>query len=363
MQVEFPGMTYGGKEEMDMGLSIRSAGQGLRVPHQEGAARNERFVAECLKKIRAAPDAEEGLGRLLQYLGESLECDRVYVFEEIDRQHIHNTYEWCREGIPSGIEQLPYVPKKDLLPWYTQLTEGRNIIEPNVEHLCWSEPLLGAILQQQNIHSIILSPLLSQRKIIGLLGADNPPPEKMEHISVLFDVLSYFVSSLVSQRELKKLRDARDARQKPKPTVPPRHAGKTILLVDDSRELLKCNERVLRPDGYAIRSAGTIHEARKQLEQERPDAIVMDIDLPDGSGLDFCRKLRKDTDIPVVFLTARSDAQTAREGIAAGGCAFLTKPYQLEKLREAVGDAVEGERARKSVIDRSDCKKDEEGMR
>lgn len=363
MQVEFPGMTYGGKEEMDMGLSIRSAGQGLRVPHQEGAARNERFVAECLKKIRAAPDAEEGLGRLLQYLGESLECDRVYVFEEIDRQHIHNTYEWCREGIPSGIEQLPYVPKKDLLPWYTQLTEGRNIIEPNVGHLCWSEPLLGAILQQQNIHSIILSPLLSQRKIIGLLGADNPPPEKMEHISVLFDVLSYFVSSLVSQRELKKLRDARDARQKPKPTVPPRHAGKTILLVDDSRELLKCNERVLRPDGYAIRSAGTIHEARKQLEQERPDAIVMDIDLPDGSGLDFCRKLRKDTDIPVVFLTARSDAQTAREGIAAGGCAFLTKPYQLEKLREAVGDAVEGKRARKSVIDRSDCKKDEEGMR
>lgn len=363
MQVEFPGMTYGGKEEMDMGLSIRPAGQGLRVPHQEGAARNERFVAECLKKIRAAPDAEEGLGRLLQYLGESLECDRVYVFEEIDRQHIHNTYEWCREGIPSGIEQLPYVPKKDLLPWYTQLTEGRNIIEPNVGHLCWSEPLLGAILQQQNIHSIILSPLLSQRKIIGLLGADNPPPEKMEHISVLFDVLSYFVSSLVSQRELKKLRDARDARQKPKPTVPPRHAGKTILLVDDSRELLKCNERVLRPDGYAIRSAGTIHEARKQLEQERPDAIVMDIDLPDGSGLDFCRKLRKDTDIPVVFLTARSDAQTAREGIAAGGCAFLTKPYQLEKLREAVGDAVEGERARKSVIDRSDCKKDEEGMR
>lgn len=325
-----------------MGLSMRPAGQGLRMPHQEGAVRNERFVAECLKKIRAASDAEEGLSRLLQYLGESLECDRVYVFEEIDRQHIHNTYEWCREGIPSGIEQLPYVSKKDLIPWYTQLTEGRNIIEQDTGYLCQSEPLLGAILQQQSIRSIILSPLLSQGKIIGLLGADNPPPEKMEHISVLFDVLAYFVSSLVSQRELKKLRDARDARQNPKPAAPPRHAGKSVLLVDDSRELLKCNERVLRPDGYTIRSAETLCEAGKLLEQESPDVIVMDIDLPDGSGLNFCRKLRRHTDIPVVFLTARSDAQTAREGIAAGGCAFLTKPYQLKELREAVGDAVEG---------------------
>lgn len=346
-----------------MGGSMKSAGQDLCMPYQEGAVRNERFVAECLKMIRTASDAEEGLGRLLQYLGESLECDRVYVFEEIDRQHIYNTYEWCREGIPSGIEQLPYVSKKDLFPWYTQLMEGRNIIEQDTGYLCQREPLLGAILQQQSIRSIILSPLLFQGKIIGLLGADNPPPGKMEHISVLFDVLAYFVSSLVSQREFKKLRDARETRQNLRPVVPPRHAGKTVLLVDDSPELLKCNERVLRPEGYTIRSVGTLHEAGKLLAQERPDVIVMDIDLPDGSGLDFCRKLRKDMDIPVVFLTARSDAQTAQEGIAAGGCAFLTKPYQLEKLREAVGDAVEGERARKSVIDRSDCKKDEEGMR
>ena len=67
----------------------------------------------------------------------------------------------------------------------------------------------------------------------------------------------------------------------------------------------------------------------------------MDIDLSDGNGLCFCRELRSRADIPVVFLTAHSDARTVREGIEAGGCAVLTKPYQMEDLRNAVANAVE----------------------
>lgn len=173
--------------------------------------------------------------------------------------------------------------------------------------------------------------------MVGLLGADNPPPEKMEHISVLFDVLAYFVSSLVSERELQKLREARNAqRQMPGMVSRARCAGKTVLLVDDSQELLKCNERVLRPEGYTIYSAGTLYETREILSKVKPDVIVMDIDLPDGNGLDFCRKLCERTGIPVVFLTAHSEVQ-----MKAGGCAFLTKPYQMEELQAAVADAVE----------------------
>ena len=69
-----------------MELHAGSAGCPPHPHYQESAARNEQFVGECLKKIRAAPDAEEGLRRLLRFLGERLECDRVYVFEEMDRQ-------------------------------------------------------------------------------------------------------------------------------------------------------------------------------------------------------------------------------------------------------------------------------------
>lgn len=326
-----------------MSMSInRSANAGIaeeaaRLAHQEHAARNEQFVEQCLKQIKAAPDAETGLRKLLQYLGEALSCDRVYVFEEMDRQHIRNTYEWCRPGVSSGIEELPYVAKRDLFPWYEQLTSGQNIIEPNVADLRESNPFIYEFLQMQQIHSVVLSPLMAQGQMVGLFGADNPPPENMVHLSVLFDVLAYFVSSLMSQRELQKLREARDAVPKAR-AVSPRFTGKTVLLVDDSPELLRLNERVLRPEGYRILSAGTLHEAKGALAGAMPDAIVLDIDLPDGNGISFCRELRGE--IPVVFLTARSDEQAAKEGLQAGGCAFLTKPYQLEDLREAVAAAV-----------------------
>lgn len=307
---------------------------------QEGAEGNERFVAACMERLSSVPDPEEGLRMLLAFLGEGLACDRVYVFEEMDRQHIRNTYEWCAQGVSSGISQLPYLAKKDLSPWYERLAGGGNIIEPKVETLRQRDPLIYGFLQPQGIRSIILSPLIAQGAVCGLLGADNPPPEQLAHISVLFDVLAHFVVSQISQRDLSRLRDGPPAPQRPRAEA--RHTGKTILLVDDSPELLRINERVLRPEGYSLLSAGTLQEARTILDKTKPDAIVMDIDLPDGSGLDFCRTLRTKAAIPVVFLTARSDARTVREAMAAGGGAFLTKPYRLEDLREAVAAAADG---------------------
>lgn len=332
-----------------MESTMNPAEQNVQSNHHQSAVRNEHFVKECLKRIHEAPDAEDALHRLLRFLGESLECERVYVFEEMDRQHLRNTYEWCKDGIHSGIEQLPYVAKKDLLLWYKHLNAGENIIEPNVSSLRESNPVIYEFLQPQEIHSIILSPIITHGRMTGFLGTDNPPPQKMEHISVLFDVLSYFVSSLLNQRELQKLRESRSAMQRSKSKTPARFTGKTLLLVDDSHELVKCNERVLRPEGYAIQTAATLHEARELLAQAVPDAIVMDIDLPDGNGLYFCRELLTQIDIPVVFLSAHADAQTVQEGLAAGGCAFLTKPYQLDELRTAVADAVSGDSRRQRI--------------
>lgn len=303
-------------------------------------AQNEQFAGECVKLLHSAPGAEEGLRRLLEHLGETLECERVYVFEEMDRQHIRNTYEWCGESIPSGIQQLPYVVKKDLSPWYQHLEKGDSIIEADVEVLRQKEPLLYEFLNSQKIHSVILCPLLSHGQMYGFLGADNPPPEKLTHISVLFDVLAYFVCSLVSQRELEKLREVWAAPIKQKAAIP-KYAGKIVLLVDDSPQLLRLNERILRPQGYRILSAGTLREAGGLMEQHKPDVIVLDIDLTDGSGIDFCRELRRSGDVPVIFLTAHSDIRTAQESMKAGGCAFLTKPYRVEELQKAVIDAIE----------------------
>lgn len=314
--------------------------------YHEESVRNEHFVKECLRKIHAAHDPQDGLRSLLKFLGESLDCDRVYVFEVIDRQHIQNTYEWCKEGVRSGIEQLPYIAKKDLLPWYAQLMNGENIIETNVKKLQEENQLIYDFLKPQDIHSIILSPLLSQGVMTGLLGSDNPPPDRMGHISVVFDVLAYFVNALLNQRELQKLRKSQELLPKPSSTFQLKNVNKTILLVDDSPELLKCNEKVLRSQGYRIHSASTIQSAREVLSEIRPDAIVLDIDLPDGNGIDFCHEINGD--IPVVFLTAWSDEQAIHRGMQVGCSAFLTKPYQLKELQAAVADAINHNRKNKN---------------
>lgn len=307
---------------------------------EERAAWNERFVEACLQRLHTAPSAEEGLHRLLAFLGESLGCGRVYVFEEMDRQHISNTYEWCAPGVDSGIEQLPYLAKRDLHPWYERLAGGETIVETDISSLRHEEEIIGDILSRQKISTIILSPLMAEGAMRGLLGADNPPPERMEQIPVLFGVLANFVLGLVSRRELAKLRLAQTA--KLQPPRPARFLGKKLLIVDDSPELLRLNQRVLKPEGYDIRAASTLEEARALLAQELPDAILMDIDLPDGDGLRFCRELRETMDVPVVFLTAHTELSIKKQALTAGGDAFLTKPYNLEELRAAVAAAVGG---------------------
>lgn len=322
---------------METNLNMES---GERRRFQERAAWNERFVAECLHKLHAASGAEEGLRQLLAFLGETLGCDRVYVFEEMDRQHISNTYEWCAPGVSSGIEQLPYLDKKDLHPWYERLAAGETMVEKDVTALRHNEALIGEILSRQQIRTIILSPLMVEGAMHGLLGADNPPPERMEQIPVLFGVLANFVLGLINQRELAKLRLAQVSRLQP--PRPARFQGKKLLIVDDSPELLRLNQRVLRPEGYAIQTASSLEDARTLLAGDRPDAIIMDIDLPDGDGLDFCRELRERVNIPVVFLTAHTELSVKRQALTAGGNAFLTKPYNLEELRSAVADAVTG---------------------
>lgn len=305
---------------------------------REQALQNETLAGECLARIHTAPDAETALRDVLRHLGETLECDRVYVFEEMDRLHISNTYEWLKPGISSGIDQLPYVEKRDLNPWYQELSGGGQIILEDIEVIRYDEPLLYEFLIPQDIHSIILSPLLTEGRMYGLLGADNPPVEKLEHISVLFGVLSYFISGLVAQRELKKLRMNRLPRQRE--SAAPRFKGKKVLLVDDSKEILQINQRVLRPEGYELLTASTLREAGELLARTTPDAMVLDVDLPDGDGIAFCRKLRETSDIPVVFLTGHAELSLKREGLEAGGAAFLTKPYVVNELRDAVAAAV-----------------------
>jgi len=106
-----------------------------------------------------------------------------------------------------------------------------------------------------------------------------------------------------------------------------------ILLVEDELEILHLNKEMLeRRAGYNVRLATSLAEAKKAVEQSEPDIIILDIMLPDGSGLDFLGELKKNHDIPVIFLSGLGSLQDKHAGFKAGGDDYLLKPYDNAEL-------------------------------
>jgi len=102
-----------------------------------------------------------------------------------------------------------------------------------------------------------------------------------------------------------------------------------LLLVEDEPVVQSNNMKILRRRGYLIKQAYTLSEAWKLIAEDPPNAIILDIQLPDGSGLDFLKELRKESTIPVLILTAMGTTEDIIRGFEKGGDDYLTKPYDL----------------------------------
>ena len=102
-----------------------------------------------------------------------------------------------------------------------------------------------------------------------------------------------------------------------------------LLLVEDEPVVQESNKKILERRGHTIRQAYTLAEAWAIIDKEMPRAIVLDIQLPDGNGLDFLRELRKSSSVPVLMLTAMGTPQHIIQGLEAGGDDYLPKPYDL----------------------------------
>lgn len=106
-----------------------------------------------------------------------------------------------------------------------------------------------------------------------------------------------------------------------------------ILLVDDSRELLELLRGALSDAGYGtLWTAETVVSARKQLQAETPDLIVLDINLPDGDGFSLFQEIRAQWEIPVLFLSARDADSDRLFGLGLGADDYLTKPFLMREL-------------------------------
>lgn len=102
-----------------------------------------------------------------------------------------------------------------------------------------------------------------------------------------------------------------------------------LLLVEDEPAVQAKNKKILERCGYTVEQAYTIAEAQLKIAEEMPKAIVLDIQLPDGSGLEFLSDLRETSNVPVLMLTAMGTSEDIIRGISSGGDDYLTKPYDL----------------------------------
>ena len=107
---------------------------------------------------------------------------------------------------------------------------------------------------------------------------------------------------------------------------------KTVLLVEDNADVQEFNKFLLEKQGFEVDTAYTLAAARGVIALRMPDAIVLDIGLPDGSGLDFLKELRKISKVPVLVLTGYGKDSDVVRGFKSGCDDYLSKPYTFAVL-------------------------------
>ena len=107
---------------------------------------------------------------------------------------------------------------------------------------------------------------------------------------------------------------------------------KRILLADDDTSLSEVIIQMLNGCGYAVTHAETAGEAYELLTKQRFHLILLDINLPDATGFDICRRLRETSSVPVIFASARTSEDDRIRGLELGGDDYLPKPYSLREL-------------------------------
>ena len=126
-------------------------------------------------------------------------------------------------------------------------------------------------------------------------------------------------------------------------------SGETILVVDDEPQIRRVMRSTLSAHGYVITEAMTGEEGVESARKDRPDLVLLDINMPGMGGLEACKEIRRSTDAPIIMLTVRNAERDKVMALDAGADDYVVKPFGIEELlarirsalrRYAPGDAV-----------------------
>ncbi len=109
-----------------------------------------------------------------------------------------------------------------------------------------------------------------------------------------------------------------------------------ILVVDDESTILETVEHKLRKEGHTVFTAESAEEGMRVYRLVKPDLMLLDVMLPGRSGFDFAQTVRRDSQVPIIFLTARTAEKDRVEGLELGGDDYVVKPFSLAELAARV---------------------------
>lgn len=109
-----------------------------------------------------------------------------------------------------------------------------------------------------------------------------------------------------------------------------------LLIVDDEPGILETVENKMRKEGFTTFAADSAEEGMRLFRRLKPDLVILDIMLPQRSGYDFCRAIRKDSNTPIIFVSARADEADRVKGLELGADDYVTKPFNLTELAARV---------------------------
>jgi two-component system KDP operon response regulator KdpE len=137
-------------------------------------------------------------------------------------------------------------------------------------------------------------------------------------------------------------------------------SGANILVVDDEPQIRRVMRSALSAQGYVITDAKTGEEALESIRKERPDLILLDVNMPGMGGIEACREMRRSFDAPIIMLTVRNAERDKVLALDAGADDYVVKPFGIEELmariraalrRHAPGDALPAFTSRDITID------------
>ncbi len=118
-----------------------------------------------------------------------------------------------------------------------------------------------------------------------------------------------------------------------------------ILVVDDQDSIRHFVSKALGDEGYTVQVMGSVREARETIERDMPDLAILDLKLPDGTGLELLREIKRlQPEVSVILMTAFGELETAVEAMSAGAFWFVKKPFQNEELLALVARALESQK-------------------